>query len=535
MSSPSDSGAPSAPVENRGPAFLAISITLFLVATAFYVARVAWRTPIRLELRHVWREDLMLSIAWTSVLTQTILGGMAVHHGFGKHKTDIPSSSSVSVSLEYIYLYWICFILLATFTKLSFCCLYLRVFTGHGKTKSIVKMILLFTIMSGIAFTSGTVWQCVPIQATWKNWDAQQEPASSGNGPECIDKTSFFYSHAAFNTALDLLIYALPLFAVHALPKARPNKFGLFTIFGLGAFVIAASIARMAFLKDSTWNTNDPTWNGMPALTWMAIESSFAMIICCLPVLGPLLSGKLRKAMPGLIPASSRGRRPSAHDWYDFSGVNHGSNPGLGRFTNIHASPNASPLNSSYDLSAPPKPNSKLVSKIKSSFTSCSHSSASSDDLRTPAKAYHPPKIELGEMYRPQSSITHITDLRRDNASPVWKHTARMQKSQQELPARRLDSSAEARDARPRPPQGGTGDLAEFLRAGPQATTAGRETGLPHVGKGKAPERPRWSEDNTIDLADFLREGPQTAADDRRTDTPDLLGGGRKRVRDEDL
>ncbi|PIA94803.1 hypothetical protein CB0940_08225 [Cercospora beticola] len=515
MSELSQSDGPSTPVEDRGPVFLAISITLFLVATAFYVARVAWRAQNRLEQRQVWREDLMLSIAWTAILIQTILGGMAVHHGFGKHKTDIPSPSSVSVSLEYIYLYWICFILLGTFTKLSFCCLYLRVFTGHRKIKSIVKLVLLFTITSGIAFTLGTVWQCVPIQATWKNWDVHQEPVAGGNVPECIDKTAFFYSHASFNTGLDLLIYALPLFAVHALPKARPNRFGLFTIFGLGAFVIAASIARMAFLKDSTWNTDDPTWDGMPALTWMAIESSFAMIICCLPVLGPLLSGKLRKAMAGLIPASSRGRRPSAHDWYDFSGVNHGSNPGLGRFTNIHASPNASPLNSSYDLSATPKPNSKIVSRIKGSLTSCSRSSASSDDLRSPARVYHPPKIELGEMYRPQSSITHITDLRQNNASPVWKHTARMHKNQQETPSRKLNTGVEARDARPRPPQGGTGDLAEFLRAGPQAPADGESASVGYVGKGKGQERPRWSEDDTVDLADFLREGPQIATGGR--------------------
>lgn len=205
MSELSQSDGPSAPVEDRGPVFLAISITLFLVATAFYVARVAWRAQNRLEQRHVWREDLMLSIAWTAILIQTILGGMAVHHGFGKHKTYI-SSSSVPAALEYIYLYWICFILLATFTKLSFCCLYLRVFTGHRKIKSIVKMVLLFTIVSGIAFTLGTVWQCVPIQATWNNWDVQQEPASSGTRPECINKTAFFYSHASFNTGLDLLV-----------------------------------------------------------------------------------------------------------------------------------------------------------------------------------------------------------------------------------------------------------------------------------------------------------------------------------------
>ncbi|KAF2215290.1 hypothetical protein CERZMDRAFT_35679, partial [Cercospora zeae-maydis SCOH1-5] len=272
-------------LENRGPTFLAISIPLFVVATIFFIARIVWRASTSLYQQRMWWQELILSTAWTMLLVQTILGGMAVHHGFGKHSTDTPSHSSVSVALEYIYFYWICFILLGTCTKLAFCCLYLRVFTGHQRVRSIAKLVLLVIVLFGIAFTMGTIWQCVPIQATWKNWDVQQGPAADQNGPQCIDKTTFFYSHAAVNTSLDLLIYALPLFAVHALPKTRPNRIGLFTIFGLGAFVIAASIARMAFLKDSTRDTADPTWYGMPTLTWMAIESSFAVIICCLPVL----------------------------------------------------------------------------------------------------------------------------------------------------------------------------------------------------------------------------------------------------------
>ncbi|KAM3416816.1 hypothetical protein BST61_g8407 [Cercospora zeina] len=533
MSGPPGSGLPSTTVEDRGPTLLAISISLFVVATTFFVARIVWRASTSLYQPRIWRQELILSTAWTTLLVQTILGGMAVHHGFGKHSTDTLSPSSVSIALEYTYLYWICFILLGTCTKLAFCCLYLRVFSGHQRIRSIVKLVVLVTVLFGIAFMMGTIWQCVPIQAAWKNWNMQQGTATNQNGPECISKTTFFYSHAAFNTFLDLLIYALPLFAVHALPNARPNRVGLFSIFGLGAFVIAASIARMAFLKDSTRDTADPTWYGMPTLTWMAIESSFAMIICCLPVLGPLMSRTLRKFVPGL--ASARGRRPSIHDWYDFSGVNHGANPGIGVFTNIHASPNASPVNSSYDLGATPKHSSKLVTKIKGSFTSCSHSSISSDDIRSPAMAYYPPRIELGEMYRPQPSTAHITDLRQSNASPVWKHTASMPSSQQVPLSRKLGAGAGARDPRSRPPEGGTGELAEFLRSGPDVSATGEDAVLAYVGKGKDRARPRWSEDNTVDVAEFLRAGPQIAAASRRKDSRESFDSHRDRVRDEDL
>lgn len=270
---------------------------------------------------------------------------------------------------------------------------------------------------------------------------------------------------------------------------------GLITIFSLGAFVISASIARMAFLKDSTNSSQDPTWDGMPALTWAGVESSLAMILCCLPALGPLavkLWCKItRKPVPPSHPLGGW-RAPSAHDWYDFSGHNHGRNPsGIGIFTNVHASPNASPVQSSYDLTAPPKSHNKWVSKLKSPFSSHSLSSdgeSSAHEIRRPGKAYHTPKIELGNMYRPTSSTaTNVTDLRGE--APSWQHTPWMSKTQEERSLRGLRSDAEARDARPRWTDGGTSDLADFLRAGPQIDAAKSVISEGYVGEGKGRAR----------------------------------------------
>ncbi|KAI5362275.1 hypothetical protein Slin15195_G059260 [Septoria linicola] len=459
---------------NRGPALVVITALLLLLATVFWTARVLWRYKTK---QRGW-DDVMAAGAWTLLVLQTVFGGVAVRYGFGKHRAD--TLSTFAPAMMYFYLYWLCFMILGTLIKLSFCCLYLRAFRSHATIRSVVKLATLITVMGGIAFILGTIWQCVPVQALW---------VDSSKGAHCINKTAFFYSHAAYSTVMDLVIYAIPLLALRTLRTNRTNKIGLITIFSLAAFVISASIARMAFLKDSTNSSQDPTWDGMPALTWAGVESSLAMILCCLPALGPFAIKLWCKITRKPAPPSSQfagGRAPSAHDWYDFSGQNHGHNPSIGIFTNVHASPNASPIQSSYDLTAPPKSQNKWIGKLKSPFSSHSNSSdgGSAHEIRRPVKAYHMPKIELGSMYRPTScAATNVTDLRGDGLS--WQHTPWMSKTQEERNLRGLRSDAEARDARPRWTDGGTSDLADFLRTGPQVDAARSVKSEGYAGKGK--------------------------------------------------
>ena len=178
-------------VPNRSPALVIISTILFLLATSFFAARLVWRYKTR---QRGW-DDVMAAAAWTILLIQTIFEDMAAQKGFGKHEKDIPST--FPAAMMYFYLFWICFILLSTLTKLAFCCLYLRAFSGHQKIRNVVKLVTLIVVMGGIAFAFGTIWQCVPVQAFWHN---------NIKGSACIDKTAFFYSQAAFNTMMDLIV-----------------------------------------------------------------------------------------------------------------------------------------------------------------------------------------------------------------------------------------------------------------------------------------------------------------------------------------
>lgn len=172
----------------------------------------------------------------------------------------------------------------------------------------------------------------------------------------------------------------------------------------------------------------------------------------------------------------------------------------MGMMTNIHHSPNASPLGSEYDLRILPSSLSKekkkntekrekWMNKIQSVNPFISSSSSSSDN-----------SIEIGNLNHPQSA-TNITDLRYQNQEnvPAREQTAWMKRNLEERSARALGVRDAAAAANGRPKwTADTSDVGEFLREGPQVPTAAaavavavksgkgeRERESCYVGKGK--------------------------------------------------
>ncbi|KAI7277520.1 hypothetical protein KC343_g6179 [Hortaea werneckii] len=208
----------------------------------------------------------------------TILGGMATHYGFGKHREDIVST--FPEAMKYFYLYQICYKLIGAFTKLTFCFLYLRIFNNQETFHRITYAVMAIVAIGSLAFTIGTVFQCLPVH---RAWDRRVKGT-------CISNVAFWYSHAAFNTFFDIVVYLLPIPLIRSLKLRREQKTGVISIFAFGAFVIAASIVRMVELRHSA-HTNDPTWGSMIALIWTEVEANTSVIICCLPALRmPLLN-----------------------------------------------------------------------------------------------------------------------------------------------------------------------------------------------------------------------------------------------------
>lgn len=121
------------------------------------------------------------------------------------------------------YLLEMGFITENVFMKLFFCALFLRIFRsgpspngssrGRGM-RTIIKVVAMVTILAGMGFIFGVVWQCIPIQAVWKVDGGRR----MGGTERCLNRKVFFYSFGVFDVLMDLivswiLITILPLFS----------------------------------------------------------------------------------------------------------------------------------------------------------------------------------------------------------------------------------------------------------------------------------------------------------------------------------
>lgn len=174
-------------IPNKSPELVIVSTVFLALTTTFYVTRFVYRWTQR-----GW-DDLMAGLAYLTLVIQTSFLYASAHYGFGKHRTDI--LPTFPRAMFYFYLYQICYKIIGGFTKLNFCALYLRIF-GAKSFQRIVWVTVVVIASGSFAFTVGTIFQCVPIK---RNWDRRVDGY-------CISNLAFWYSHAAFNTLLDIVV-----------------------------------------------------------------------------------------------------------------------------------------------------------------------------------------------------------------------------------------------------------------------------------------------------------------------------------------
>ncbi|KAI4266652.1 MAG: hypothetical protein L6R38_008621 [Xanthoria sp. 2 TBL-2021] len=109
----------------------------------------------------------------------------------------------------------------------------------------------------------------------------------------CLEQVPIVTAVAAWGLAIELVIWTLPIPASWKLQMPRSNKVALTCIFGLGIFDIGVGVGRMITILQV--DPQDFTWTQVPALQWLAIEPSIAIIVACLCVCRPLLEKILPK------------------------------------------------------------------------------------------------------------------------------------------------------------------------------------------------------------------------------------------------
>lgn len=92
--------------------------------------------------------------------------------------------------------------------KLFFCALFLRIFRScasssrERRMRTIIKVVTIVTILAGLGFIFGVVWQCIPIQAVWRVVDDGRIEGAK----RCLNRKVFFYSFGVFDVLMDLIV-----------------------------------------------------------------------------------------------------------------------------------------------------------------------------------------------------------------------------------------------------------------------------------------------------------------------------------------
>jgi hypothetical protein len=108
---------------------------------------------------------------------------------------------------------------------MSFLYLYMDIFGSHAVFLRICNYTNYSVIAAGIAFTLATTFQCAPIELNWN----KTVPG------HCFEAPPFWYAHAAWNTAFDIFVLALPIAVIRGLQMGTRQKIALMGIFALGA------------------------------------------------------------------------------------------------------------------------------------------------------------------------------------------------------------------------------------------------------------------------------------------------------------
>ncbi|KAL9011811.1 MAG: hypothetical protein Q9173_003382 [Seirophora scorigena] len=104
----------------------------------------------------------------------------------------------------------------------------------------------------------------------------------------CINVDTFFIASGSCNTALNVVVFILPIPLLWRLRTTAKQQIVLTIIFTLAGFVLLVSIIWIVVL--ARLEQADVTWNFINAVIWSVLEPSMAVVCACIPSLRPLYS-----------------------------------------------------------------------------------------------------------------------------------------------------------------------------------------------------------------------------------------------------
>ncbi|KAF2086338.1 hypothetical protein K490DRAFT_15581, partial [Saccharata proteae CBS 121410] len=245
--------------------------------TALMVAFISIRCYSRIVIKRAFGQDDWWMVAAAVVsLGNTIMNCVATEYGTGYHLWDVKEEWFLPTGK----MAWAAQILLpfiVSFTKISICISYLRIFPSKGN-RIFCYGCIIFLCMYCLAIFFSFVFQCTPVATYWQVFNPKRK---------CYNETASLIAAAAINTLTDLAVFLWPARFLATLQMPLGERINLIISFSLGLIVCVAGICRIWYLT-VYFNTPDLLYTGAILLAISAIEFNVGIICGCIPSCRPL-------------------------------------------------------------------------------------------------------------------------------------------------------------------------------------------------------------------------------------------------------
>ncbi|KAL0938086.1 uncharacterized protein CTRU02_207817 [Colletotrichum truncatum] len=280
------------PVLNKRPTILSITI-VFLVA--------AWICgALRLYVRFLitsspgW-DDLfvILVLIFSSFLsTATII---ATNYGLGHHFFQLGAAGMKNFIMSF-YFCNAAYAIVTTLIKLALLFQYLRIYRRGTKTRLVIILTIMLTIVWGTAYTFLAWVPCIPVSAYW-DLDYYTATRWGFGSRDLIVMAHTFESHVATNAILDVTVFLIPIDLFLRRGLEAKSRLSVLCLLFLGLSVNVVSLFRLISLvqsKAGTYPTFDPSWFACVPIVLATVEVDLATICASLPVFWPVLEVRLK-------------------------------------------------------------------------------------------------------------------------------------------------------------------------------------------------------------------------------------------------
>ena len=171
-------------------------------------------------------DDWLILGGWIgAAVSMGVTEGGTIPNGLGK---DIYTLTPKQIT-DFLFYFWVMawiYFFQTTLIKLSIQFFFLRIFPSQLAQRTLWATII-FTTLWGTAFVAGALGQCTPVSFNWTRWDRLHEG-------QCINITTFTWTHAVFSILIDLWMLALPLWQIKDLQMSLKKKIGVALMFFVG-------------------------------------------------------------------------------------------------------------------------------------------------------------------------------------------------------------------------------------------------------------------------------------------------------------